>query len=107
MHNKTFPLAITSGIAAFALVSLLGASEAHAQSLAFIRNTVNGTATVLVTTAGAVLNQSPRPVYVNYQPPPPPVRYVFVDPAPRPGYVWVRGHHAWNGAGRSPAPAKR
>jgi hypothetical protein len=37
-----------------------------------------------------------RVVYVAAPPPPPVVEVVPVQPAPT--YVWVQGHHTWNGA---------
>ncbi|RDD81867.1 hypothetical protein DVJ77_11250 [Dyella tabacisoli] len=42
-----------------------------------------------------------RPVQREYvevvAPQPPPVRIVEVEPQPRPGYIWSRGHWYWNG----------
>lgn len=39
----------------------------------------------------------PQPVVVQSAPPRPPVNAVVVAPVARPGYVFVRGHHQWNG----------
>ncbi len=52
-------------------------------------------AIALATTFLASCGPPPPPgaVYVRVAPPPPVVEEVVA--APGPGYVWIRGHHAW------------